>query len=333
MKKLLLLFYMMLGTISLWASNTFTFKNIGLKEGLSNGFVDDMVMDDQGFIWAATESGLNRIAGNKCTTFKTTNSNVDSDEHVGIYYDKTSNSIWIHYKNGHVDIYNCQTQKFSLYDKGKLKKHGVADINKAADGGIWLAYNDGNIQHYNTKTKASFIIDKKHFPKIKYGVRSITDDGKDHLYIGLRLEGMYVYNLRTQKVKYFCHNPHDSQSLPGNNVRYVCIDHMQNVWVGTNLGLGLFNYTTGKFRVFKHQVNNPTSLVSDNIHQIIEMDDHTLWVASDIGGISVLDLSQYLHPDTEDLHFRQISKENSGLSSNNVRRIIQDTFGNMWIAN
>lgn len=333
MKKLLLLFYMMLGTISLWASNTFTFKNIGLKEGLSNGFVDDMVMDDQGFIWAATESGLNRIAGNKCTTFKTTNSNVDSDEHVGIYYDKTSNSIWIHYKNGHVDIYNCQTQKFSLYDKGKLKKHGVADINKAADGGIWLAYNDGNIQHYNTKTKASFIIDKKHFPKIKYGVRSITDDGKDHLYIGLRLEGMYVYNLRTQKVKYFCHNPHDSQSLPGNNVRYVCIDHMQNVWVGTNLGLGLFNYTTGKFRVFKHQVNNPTSLVSDNIHQIIEMDDHTLWVASDIGGISVLDLSQYLHPDTEDLHFRQISKENSGLSSNNVRRIIQDTFGNIWIAN
>lgn len=333
MKKLLLLFYMMLGTITLWASNTFTFKNIGLKEGLSNGFVDDMVMDDQGFIWAATESGLNRIAGNKCTTFKTTNSNVDSDDHVGLYYDKTSNSIWMHYKNGHVDIYNCKTQKFSLYDKGKLKKHGVADINKAADGGIWLAYNDGNIQYYNTKTKASFIIDKKHFPKIKYGVRSITDDGKDHLYIGLRLEGMYVYNLRTRKVKYFRHNPHDSQSLPGDNVRYVCIDHMQNVWVGTNLGLGLFNYTTGKFRVFKHQANNPTSLVSDNIHQIIEMDDHTLWVASDIGGISVLDLKRYLHPDTEDLHFRQISKENSGLSSNNVRRIIQDTFGNIWIAN
>lgn len=63
------------------------------------------------------------------------------------------------------------------------------------------------------------------------------------------------------------------------------------------------------------------------------MNDRTLWIASDIGGISVLDLNLYKNPLTEELKFSQITKENSGLSSNNNRRIIQDSFGNIWIAN
>lgn len=33
------------------------------------------------------------------------------------------------------------------------------------------------------------------------------------------------------------------------------------------------------------------------------------------------------------LSFQRITKENSGLSSNNTRRIIQDSFGNVWIGN
>lgn len=121
--------------------------------------------------------------------------------------------------------------------------------------------------------------------------------------------------------------------MPGDNVRSIYIDHAKNIWVGTNLGLGLLDPFTGKFKVFKHIANNPASLAGDNIHQIIEMNDRTLWIASDIGGISVLDLNLYKNPLTEELKFSQITKENSGLSSNNNRRIIQDSFGNIWIAN
>jgi len=332
MRKLITLLGLVIQVLVLSASPTFEFKNIGLREGLSNGFVDDMVIDGQGFIWAATESGLNRIAGSKCTVFKTNNSGIDSDGHVGLYYDKASNSVWIHFKNGRIDVFDCKTQEF-IHFTGKFYERSVADINGAADGGIWIAYYDGTIQHYNPKNQKTYTISNKHFPKIKNGIRSITDDGNDHLYIGLRMEGLYVYNLRTKKAKYFRHNPNDGQSLPGDNVRSVCIDHTKNIWVGTNLGLGLFDPSTGKFRVFKHIPNQTTSLAGDNIHQIMEMSDKTLWIASDIGGISMLDLNQHKHPQTEELRFSQITKENSGLSSNNPRRVIEDSFGNIWIAN
>ncbi len=333
MNRYLSLLWMLLSVCCGYADDARQFQNISLKEGLSNGFANDMVIDRQGFIWVGTESGLNRIAGNKCTVFKTHNSEIDSDDHVGLYYDQKANTIWIHLKNGHVDLFNCDTQSFRHFqnEKGMLK-HSVADISEAKDGGIWIAYHNGDIQHYNINTRQFYTLNSKLFPKIKNGIRTVVDDGNGHLYIGSRMDGMYVYNLNTRKARFFCHHSDDPQSLPGNNVRSVFIDHAKNVWVGTNLGLGLFDGAAGTFRVFRHIPNSSTSLAGDNIHHIMEMDDNTLWIASDIGGVSVLDLKRYKHPATDALTFSQLTRENGRLSSNNTRRIVQDTFGNIWIA-
>ena len=99
MKKWLVLMACVLLTVNS-LSQTMTFQSIGLRQGLSNGFVVDMDMDNQGFLWVATESGLNRISGQKCTTFTTANSNILRNECSGLCYDKASNSVWVYYKEG-----------------------------------------------------------------------------------------------------------------------------------------------------------------------------------------------------------------------------------------
>lgn len=333
MKRLVFLLSLLIEAISLSAVGN-SFFNIGLRQGLSNEFVNDMAVDEQGFLWVATESGLNRIAGNKCTVFNTHNSDICSNGITGLHYNQPTNSIWMYFKNGKIDVLDCKTLSFSHLprQKGRMNR-SVSAINGASDGGMWIAYHGGDIQYYNVKTHQFTTYPKRLFPRIKNGIRCIADDGNDHLYIGLRMDGMYVYNLRTGKVRFYCHNPKDEQSLPGNNVRSVCIDHMRNVWVGTNLGLALLDESTGKFRIFKPQVGNHHSPAGDNIYKIVEMTDNRLWIASDIGGISILDLNRYQHPYNEKLSFEQITKENSDLSSNNTRRIIQDSFGNVWIGN
>lgn len=335
MKRLTFLLWLLIEVFTLsTAKEGYSFLNIGLREGLSNEFVNDMVMDEQGFLWVATESGLNRIAGNKCTIFKTSNSNIGEDSFINLCYDKGSNSVWMQFKNGKIDVFDCKTQTFKHFSEQKeMLQKSVSAIHGSSDGGIWIAFYSGDIQHYNANTQKFTTFPKRLFPNIKNGIRCIMDDGNDHLYIGLRMDGMYVYNLRTKKTKFYSHNPKDEQSLPGNNVRSICIDHMKNIWVGTNLGLALFDETSSRFRTFKPQEQNPNSPAGDNIHQIMEMDNHTLWIASDLGGISILDLNRYQHPYTEKLSFQRITKENSGLSSNNTRRIIQDSFGNVWIGN
>ncbi len=333
-RKILLILCLLAGAIYLRAGSP-RFSNIGLKQGLSNGFVNDMAIDGQGFLWIATEGGVNRIAGNKCSVFKTNNSDVSSDSYIGLLYDKATNAVWMLSKEGHIDIYHCKTQRIEHFcSEARMKGASVAAINVSSSGKIWIAYYNGYVQLYDQKSKkCSTTISNRLFPHNKNGARFIADDGKGHLYIGMRMDGLYIYNLKTQKSKLYVHQSADTSSLPGNNVRSVCVDHMQNIWVGTNNGLAIFDNANGKFRVFKHHDRDSLSLAGDNIHQITEMDDHTLWISSDIGGISVLDLDKYRKPLIEQPTFRQIIKENSELSSNSTRRVLQDSFGNIWIGN
>ena len=332
MKRLLFIFVFLIEVLNAPATDSLQFLNIGLEQGLSNAFVNDMVVDSQGFLWVGTESGLNRIAGNKCTVFKTSNSQLGNDEFEGLYYDKGSNAIWMLFKNGEIDIFDCKTQTFKHFNRQKgMLRGSVCAVGGASDGGIWIAFYSGDIQHYNSKTQKFTTYSRRLFPENKSGVRRILDDGNDHLFIGLRMDGMYIYNLRTKKAKYYCHDSKDEHSLPGNNVRSICIDHMQNIWVGTNLGLALLDESTGKFRTFKPKPHSSESPTGDNIYQVMEMDNYTLWIASDIGGISILDLNRHQQLYAGALSFQRITKEGSGLSSNNPRRIIQDSFGNIWI--
>mgnify|MGYP002515446470 FL=1 len=330
MRKVLLALLLLLAT---WQASFAQTKNIGIKEGLSNGFVDDMVIDGQGFVWVATEWGLNRIAGNKCSVFTISNSRISNNEHVGLFYHPLSNTIWVHSKDGRADIFDCKTQTFSHFEVDGKVVYSIADICMAADSSIWLADYNGGVHHYNPVTKEYYYIDKKLLPGFGNGVRSITDDGKGNLYIGLRMEGLIIYNTHNKRSRFFKNNPADPNSLPGDNVRSVFIDHLQNIWVGTNKGLALFDPTKGIFRVFKHEKGNPNTLAGDNIMQVTETSDNTLWIASDIGGISKLDLNKFNHPNTGEVAFTQLTRENYALSSNNTRRVLQDAYGNMWVAN
>lgn len=330
MKKVLLTLFLTVAAMITTSAQT---RNFSIREGLSNGFVDDMVIDGQGFVWVATEWGLNRIAGNKCTVFYPSNSAITNNEHVGLFYHPQSNTVWVHSKDGRADIFNCETQTFSHFEVDGKTVWSIADICMAADSTIWLADYNGGVHHYNPLTKEHEFIDAKQIRQIANGVRSITDDGKGNLYIGLRMEGLIIYNTHTKRSRYFKNNPEDPTSLPGDNVRSVCIDHLQNIWVGTNKGLALFDPLKGTFHRFKHEKGNPNTLAGDNIQQIIESPDNILWISSDIGGISKLDLNKYSNPNAGEVAFTQLTKENYTLSSNNTRRVAIDAYGNVWVAN
>jgi ligand-binding sensor domain-containing protein len=105
--------------------------------------------------------------------------------------------------------------------------------------------------------------------------------------------------------------------------------------LGTNNGLALYRPETDDFIAFRHNQKNPFSLVSDIIYDIREMHDGTLWIASDIGGVNILDLSQISFQSPDDVKFRSIdvTYDKYGLSSGNIRSLLEDDYGNVWIGN
>ena len=335
MAKVLILLFLTISCIPIIAQSDYLFKNISSRDGLSNDFVRDMDVDGKGFIWIATEEGLNRWTGNGNTIYRENNSGLASNELTTVYYDAKSNSVWAGSRQKGISIFDCHTSQFShLSTKEGLASDAITDIMPAGDEGLWITHVDNGISYYNRNTHKIYVYNSSTLSGLKDCNRCCRDDNNGYLYVGHITEGMSIINLKNKTVKKFYHGAQNPQSLPGNNVRSIYIDHKKNIWVGTNGGLALFNPMTEEFTSFRHEDDNPQSLVGDNVHHITETTNNVLWIASDLGGISTLDLNNFeLKRQEDQLHLENITHINSGLSSPNTRVIMQDKFGHIWIGN
>lgn len=315
-----------------------SFRHIGVRNGLSNSFAVDMAIDNQGFVWVATEDGLNRCAGGRVRTFTTANSRIAGDEPVCLYFRRKSNELWIGMRQAGVSVYNCHTGTFRNYAvKDGLLSPDIADISEAADGGIWILHRNRGIQHLDVKTGRFRDYPRNRYPLLGHAPRVVADDGRQHLYIGQFGRGLSVIDLKIGRLTNF--NTHNSFAggrasggLPSDYVRDVFIDSKKRVWIGTNNGVALFNLASRTFT----QIAAP--LAGENIHDITELKDGSIAVSADLGGITILDSGKaqgVTVPDGRGSGWRStlITTANSRLSSSNIRKVLNDRFGNLWIGN
>lgn len=335
MKKVLMTLALSLCTLLQAAIQpTYTFKHINAREGMSNDFILDMAIDGQGFVWSATESGLNKWTGNGNIVYKENNSGLVSNELTSLYYDTSTNILWIGSKEVGISLFDCRTQQFqNMTTREGLSNNDISDIMPAGDQGIWIVYFSGNIDLYDKANGNITRYNRQNVAGLTGRNRCCRDDNNGLLYLGHAGSGMSIINLKDRTARQFRHDATNPKSIPGDNVRSIYIDHLKNVWVGTNGGLALFNPLTEEFTCFRHDSKDAHSLVGDNIHSITEMHDETLWIASDLGGISILDLHNFEKTDKEKLAFENITHTNSNLSSPNTRIILEDKFHNIWIGN
>jgi signal transduction histidine kinase/ligand-binding sensor domain-containing protein/DNA-binding response OmpR family regulator len=311
------------------------FKHLSVREGLSNNYITDIAQDDNGFIWIATESGLNRFDGRDVTQFTKNNCNIVSNELNTLWYDRAGNNLWIGSQRDGISIMNLSNQTFTnLSSRDQLSTNDVTHLSDAADGGIWITHYHAGIEYFDRKTnKIVHLLDCKLNGQNTHNWHSI-DDGKGRLYVGHANDGMSIVDIKTKSViKNFTNSESNPKSLPSNTVRVIFIDSRSNIWIGTSNGLALFNPQTEECINFRHQPNNPKSIAANYIHSIMEMKDGTLWISTDMEGISILNLNNLTLLDPQKIEFRNISA-NKGvkeLSSPNVREIFQDRYDNIWI--
>lgn len=72
-------------------------SRLGVEDGLSSNYVVGAARDRQGFLWFATESGLNRFDGNRFVVFKKGDlpESISANELNAIYADPDEDMLWI----------------------------------------------------------------------------------------------------------------------------------------------------------------------------------------------------------------------------------------------
>ncbi len=316
-------------------ASTPVIEHIGLKDGLSNNFVTDISQDKHGFIWIGTEAGLNRFDGENFKLFSERNTDLKGNSINVLFYDDKADKLWIGSKKG-LNVLDCKTQKFDILDlPGNLGSINVVDFGRASDGGIYIVNHYDFILHYDPSNGKFDVLNQDDFPGLPLSFRSIADDGQGNLYIGHANYGFSVVNIKTKKVSNYIHDPNDANSLPGNNVRDILIDRYKNIWVGTDYGLALFNPVTKNFSTFSHDNSELGEISTHNVYSIIESKDGVLWIGSDMGGVCVLDIRDLSLSNPDRLQFTILPStgDRNGISSVNVHKVFQDSFGNMWVGN
>jgi signal transduction histidine kinase/ligand-binding sensor domain-containing protein/DNA-binding response OmpR family regulator len=301
----------------------------------------DITQDKQGFLWIATESGLNKFDGNRFITFKKYQSGISSDQLNKVLSDPDNNTLWIATQRDGLCAFDYSTETFTLFRSvgddmnTSVNTNDITDLKPAGDGGMWITTYHRGINHYNPETKEFTHYFTNKIPELNgYQNWTAIDDKKGNLYIGHNGNGgMSVISLKDHAFKNYRNNPNDPNSLPGNEVHSIFMDKNNNIWVGTSNGLALFNPQTEKFTVFRHDPGNRSSLAANYIFNITQTTDGKLWISTNPGGVSILDLNSNLFLGQKQVVFQNIepTENKYGLSSGDIRCVFQDSFNNIWI--
>jgi hypothetical protein len=118
------------------------FEHLTVEDGLSNNFIRSIVQDSSGFMWFATEDGLNKYDGYTFTVYRH-DPDVPaslSENNVGVVQVDKAGILWIGTIAGGLNAFNPQTEEFIHFNMDPDNPHGVSkefiyDMHQDKSGG------------------------------------------------------------------------------------------------------------------------------------------------------------------------------------------------------
>ena len=134
---------------------------LNIQNGLSDNQILGALVDEEGFIWMATSTGLNRFDGIENTIFNHIpfdSTSLSDDFLVALIQDKKEN-IWILPKSGGINRFNPKTKKVERFLKGYTKENELIDLPpmiyvvELENGVLWFISHTGLYKYDYIKNK------------------------------------------------------------------------------------------------------------------------------------------------------------------------------------
>ena len=326
-------------------NNLLKFTQLSTLDGLSNSNVFGVTQDNQGFIWFATEDGLNRFDGKNFVTYRHNSSNKHSiaDNVIRKIFIDSEQTLWIGTQNG-LSQYNPILDNFNNYfnitdNDNSLRDNVIWDIyqnksllnkNDQAESLLWISTTNGlHTITVNSDTKSL------KFQRIKIRdyndrtreIKAIFQDKQENYWLGSFDSGIH---LLSKNLTYL-------GSLKDQNKYDLYIDAEaifdiktidNQYWLATDNGLFIVD---DRYQLISHITANKTSdnikqpLLSNYIRAIEQFDENHVWLATH-NGLNTINLL------TDQIESYQNSTYQSSISENWLMDIFQDSNGSMWLA-
>jgi two-component sensor histidine kinase len=281
-----------------YASNPI-FQNFDVEDGLPSSFVYEVIQDDSGLIWIATNQGLSKYDGNQFENY-TVKDGLPNNDIFGLTKD-SQGRIWL-----------------STLDKLSYLKDGQFYILKDyKDLGIVDHYFGKNGEHFVSSTgkQKSFLVNAD------FELIEIQKD-RDHI-----LEYTDELNYRYAR----------SFSAPGNDFQYILVDVQNGISKGNEIKLGPYNrqhfgmeYVSGV-----HISTSPDGIQFLDSESTVYLDLKKLGLTQKIEKTFFIEDGVYLKANNKEIFIdkdRNISDRFTFCKSMDLNGIYQDKEENYWLS-
>lgn len=185
----------LISTISV-KSQTYSFKHLGVEEGLSQSVITTIIQGDDGVFWVGTMSGLNRWDGKEFEVFMKNDGMAENWITSGMKDSK--GNIWFGHWGGGISYYEISTEKlFDLKFEVYTDYKSVNAIYEDNSGKIWIATDGNGILEYDPETREVLSIQKKD-GFTGDAANSMCGDDQGRIWFATE-QGLVIHHGRTDK--------------------------------------------------------------------------------------------------------------------------------------
>ncbi len=311
------------------AQEDINFTTLTTKDGLSSNNINAIIKDRYGFMWFATDDGLDRFDGANFKVYRnnpTVSTSLQANEILSLHEDKDGN-LWVGTSTGSLSLYNRKKDAFINFPskpfENAIRNNVIMSLCSDFQGKLWIGHYDG-ISIMDKKTQRISDFTPGNGSRFTKSCNVLFEDSKHRMWIGTS-EGLFLYIRETNSLTQFLYSANDPASLSNNLVLAITEDKDGNIWIGTYDGLNMLAQNGQEFIRFKHAEGNQQTLNSNLIYSIAIDESNKLWIGTS-KGLNILDTK------TKNITGYNFDPRNTnGLSSNSIRDVYVAKEGICWI--
>lgn len=304
------------------------------RNSLSQNSIYDIFLDRTGNIWTGTYYGGVSMAYAKKTPFKliqASGKNIGlSNNVVSAIFGNDAKGLWFGSDGGGLNYLDQTSGKFSHYkynvkNPRSIGSNLVKTIFRDSSGSLWIGTHGGGLNLFNEKSGE--------FTRFKHikgrnsissnDVLNMIEDNEGTLWIGTENNGLNSFDRQKQEFSTYHPDSAGNFHLEASQIKSMIQDLPGNIWLGTENGLFVKQKNAAGFRHYEHKFSDGKTYPSSQMVGSLYLDQRQqIWVGTVAHGI-------YLIQPGEDRLLNFTKKD--GLPSNNIKGMIEDDAGNIWI--
>ncbi|MEJ2616044.1 MAG: two-component regulator propeller domain-containing protein [Ignavibacteriaceae bacterium] len=310
------------------------FQHLNVEDGLSQGMIISIFQDSRGFLWFATQYGLNRYDGYSFKIY--TNNPLDSvsisnNFVLSIAEDKAGN-LWIGTENG-LNKFDYSNDIFTRYLQDSTNLAVISSVIVDKEGAIWAGTPSAGLYRLvfnDDKTDSVTITNYHHNPDNVYSLssnlaRCIFEDSKGQLWVGTDKGLNLLVDYKKGIFKRITTVYNENRNIES-QIWTICEDESGKLLIGSTAGLySVFEDLDNSFYLVDFFIRNKNISIPNTVISAYKDKADNLWIGTYAGGLYLWNENNF-----------QLSKVLDRVETNNmqnlsIQSILVDCTNVLWI--